>query len=260
VTYVVNHTPAVSAVAKTILEDQTLTFAAGDFTGAYTDSDGNPLSQIKIESVSANGTLKAGSVTLTAGSIVLAADLGTVTFTPSANYNGSTTFTWNAFDGAIYSTAASTVTVNITAVNDAPSFTKGANQSHTTNAGAISINGWATAISAGPSDESSQTLTFSVSNNNNSLFSVQPAISATTGTLTYTVAAATNGTATVSVTLSDNGGTANSGANVSSTETFTVSVSAVANNVPVAGDATVAVRFCNQCFYRRYYCCRSVKD
>ena len=44
-------------------------------------------------------------------------------------------------------------------------------------AGAQSISDWATGIEDG--DPEVQTLTFNVSNNNNALFSVQPAISAT---------------------------------------------------------------------------------
>ena len=42
-------------------------------------------------------------------------------------------------------------------------------------AGAQTVPGSATAISAGPSDEAAQTLTFTVSNDNNALFSAQPA-------------------------------------------------------------------------------------
>ena len=42
-------------------------------------------------------------------------------------------------------------------------------------AGAQTVTGWATAISAGPADEVGQTLTFNVtSNNNTALFAAQP--------------------------------------------------------------------------------------
>src|SRR5262249_57288208 len=103
-----------------------------------------------------------------------------------------------------------TFVINVTAVNDAPSFTKGANQAAFENSGAQSVSGWATAISAGPPDEAGQALTFNVSNDNNALFSSQPAIDAT-GKLTYTSAADVFGTATGTVQLPDNGGTANGG-------------------------------------------------
>ena len=76
------------------------------------------------------------------------------------------------------------------------------------------MSGWATAISAGPANESGQTVNFIVSNNNNALFSAQPAVSLT-GTLTYTPAANANGSATVSVQVHDNGGTANGGVDTS---------------------------------------------
>ena len=97
---------------------------------------------------------------------------------------GSDTFTTQTF----------TITVN--AVNDAPSFVKGADQTVNEDATAQTVNGWATAISKGAANESTQVLTFGVTNNNNTLFSVQPALDAT-GNLTYTSAANANGLATV---------------------------------------------------------------
>ena len=121
-------------------------------------------------------------------------------------------------------------------MNDAPSFTKDANQAVLEDAGAQGVAGWATAISAGPADESAQTLTFNVTNNNNDLFSSQPAI-ASNGTLSYTTAADANGSAIVSVTLSDDGGTANGGVNTSAAQTFTITVTPV-NDPPVI-DGTI---------------------
>jgi VCBS repeat-containing protein len=46
---------------------------------------------------------------------------GDFTFTPAANASGTTTFTYQAFDGELYSNTA-TVTINVAAVNDAPQF------------------------------------------------------------------------------------------------------------------------------------------
>src|SRR2546430_379044 len=86
-------------------------------------------------------------------------------------------------------------------VNDPPSFTKGADQTVLEDTGLHTVNGWATGISAGPS-EGSQTVHFNDSNNNNDLFSVHPPVSAA-GDLTYTLAANANGTALVTITLSD---------------------------------------------------------
>ena len=75
-----------------------------------------------------------------------------------------------------------------------------------------------------------QTVAFLVSNNNNSLFSVQPSISPD-GTLTYTPASNAHGSATVTVRLQDNGGTAGGGVDTSALQTFTITVLSV-NDAP----------------------------
>jgi len=162
---------------------------------------------------------------------------GTLTYTPAANANGLATVTVRArdsggvADGGVDTSAAQTFTITVTAVNDAPSFTRGADQSVSEDAGAQSVAGWATAISAGPADESAQSLTFSVTGNSNpSLFAVAPAVDAS-GRLTYTPADGANGTATITLVLADNGGTANGGVDASAAQAFTISVAAV-NDAP----------------------------
>jgi hypothetical protein len=97
-------------------------------------------------------------------------------------------------------------------------------------AGAQSIANVATSISAGPADESAQTVSFTVTNDNNALFSGQPAMDAS-GTLTFTSANDATGSATVSVVAVDNGGTANSGVDSSAAQTFTLTVTSV-NQTP----------------------------
>ncbi|MFZ1621920.1 tandem-95 repeat protein [Dokdonella sp.] len=163
---------------------------------------------------------------------------GNLSYTPAANANGSATITLSLADnggtanGGLDTSAAQTFVINVTSVNDAPVFTRGADQAVAEDAGAQTVNSWATAISAGPPDESTQTLTFNVGGNTNpALFSVAPAISAS-GILTYTPAADANGTATISLALADNGGTANGGIDTSPTQTFVITVTAV-NDLPV---------------------------
>ena len=87
---------------------------------------------------------------------------------------------------------------------------------------AQTIPGWATSISPGPADEASQTVTFSVTNDNPGLFAAQPAI-APNGTLTYTPTLLALGAATVTVRAID-GGTADGGSDTSSPQTFTISI------------------------------------
>ena len=150
-----------------------------------------------------------------------------VTYTPTSNFNGTDSFTFKVNDGtADSSTAIVTITVN--AVNDPPSFTSGGNISVNRNSGAYS-NAWATNLSAGPSNESGQTLSFTVTNNNNSLFSVQPTVNAS-GVLTFTpttnrpTTSASSETATVTISIQDDGGTANGGSNTSANQTFVITV------------------------------------
>ncbi|MCI0461722.1 MAG: hypothetical protein L0Z62_32625, partial [Gemmataceae bacterium] len=119
---------------------------------------------------------------------------------PSPNYFGPATFTFRAWDmtaesaGSVvdvsvngdttpYSSATDTAEISVTPVNDVPSFVKGPNQTVLEDAGPQSIFPWATSISAGPPNESSQQVDFLVSNNNNALFSAQPQV-APDGTLT----------------------------------------------------------------------------
>src|SRR5207245_1453870 len=102
----------------------------------------------------------------------------------AADANGSGIVTVQLHDdggtanGGVDTSAAQTFTITVTAVNDAPSFTKGADQTVLEDAGLQTVAGWATNLSAGPPNEAGQALNFIVSNNNNWLFAVQPAIAA----------------------------------------------------------------------------------
>jgi hypothetical protein len=174
----------------------------------------------------------------------IAAD-GTLSFTVAANANGSATVTVFAQDdggtanGGDDTSPSQTFTISVGAVNDEPSFTSGGDVTVLEDSGAYSA-AWATGISAGPSDESGQTVSFSATNDNNALFSTQPAIAAD-GTLTFTPAANAFGTATVTVTLSDNGGTANGGDDTSPAQTFTITVGEVNDEPSFTGSGNIAV-------------------
>ena len=162
---------------------------------------------------------------------------GTLTYTLAANANGVATITLVLQDsggtagGGVDTSAPQSFTITVTAVNDAPSFTVGPNQTVTENSGAHTVSPWATAISAGQAGEAGQTLTFNVTvNTNTALFSAGPAVSPT-GTLTFTLAPNQAGSATITLTLSDNGGTANGGVDTSAPQTFTITVTGV-NSAP----------------------------
>jgi hypothetical protein len=115
-------------------------------------------------------------------------------------------------------------------VNDAPSFTKGADQTINEDAG-FQFVAWATNISTGAANEF-QSLNFLITNNSNpTLFSSTPSIGSS-GFLSYSPASNASGSATITVVLKDNGGTANGGQDTSAEQTFTITVNAV-NDAPV---------------------------
>ncbi|MFN8531383.1 MAG: choice-of-anchor Q domain-containing protein [Anaerolineae bacterium] len=122
---------------------------------------------------------------------------GMLTFTPAANANGVATVTLHAHDSGGADSGDVSFTITVGAVNDPPSFTPGGNVTVNEDNGPYSAT-WATNISPGSAEESTQTVTFIVTNTNNALFSVQPAIDPL-GTLTFTPAANANGVATVTL-------------------------------------------------------------
>jgi len=126
---------------------------------------------------------------------------------------------------------SATINVTVLPVNDAPSFTRGADQTAGQGGGVRTVDGWGSAITTGPANEAGQTVSFIVSSNNRNLFSAQPAI-APNGTLTFTPAAVASGVATVTVTAVDNGGTDNGGFDSSASQTFTITISGTGNVPP----------------------------
>lgn len=161
---------------------------------------------------------------------------GRLTFTLAPNAHGSATISVMLEDsggtanGGVNTSAPRTFTLNVTSVNDVPSFNLAGDQNVNEDAPDQTVNNFATLISAGPANESGQTLTFQAGNNNPGLFSVAPAISSS-GVLTYTLAPNVSGSATVTVSLKDNGGTVNTGVDTSADQTFQINVNAV-NDAP----------------------------
>jgi methionine-rich copper-binding protein CopC len=152
---------------------------------------------------------------------------GNVTATLLTNDGGNTGTGGNKTD-------SDTFTITITAVNDVPSFTKGMDQTNDQQASntAYTVNPWATALSAGPSNESSQTLSFIITANDNSaLFSTAPSVSST-GVLTYSIAANQTGVANISLVIKDTGGTTNGGVDTSAAQSFKITVQDI-NDPPV---------------------------
>jgi Dockerin type I domain/Bacterial Ig domain len=141
---------------------------------------------------------------------------GTATITVTVKDDGGTA------DGGANSISR-TFTINVTPVNDAPSFALGLSLEANDESGPLTVPGWASGILAGPADEAGQTLSFSVIADKTGLFSVQPKLDAT-GQLTYTPALNASGTALVTVKLKDSGLTENGGVDESVAQTFSIHI------------------------------------
>ena len=94
-----NNTPIANAQSATTAED---TAKAITLTGS--DADGDPLTH-NVTTAPAHGALSGAAPNLT--------------YTPAANYNGADSFTFTVNDGKV-SSAAATVRIAVSAVNDAP--------------------------------------------------------------------------------------------------------------------------------------------
>lgn len=114
-------------------------------------------------------------------------------------------------------------TITILPVNDAPTL-NATNLTVNEDAGAQSVT-W----SVSPVESGQELVDIKTTNDNNALFSAQPALDEN-GVLTFTPAADAFGAATVSVRLTDNGGTANGGQDRAS-HSFTITVDPV-NDAP----------------------------
>lgn len=165
--------------------------------------------------------------------------LGTLTYTPAPDAFGSADITLVLHDdggtanGGADTSPAQVFTINVTSVNDAPAFSKGADPSVLPSAGAQSVPGFISAISPGPANESGQTVAISATGNSNpGIFSVAPTFtgSGASRTLNYTPASSTCGSSTITVQAQDSGDTSNGGVNTT-TQTFVITVRCV-NQAP----------------------------
>ncbi len=155
---------------------------------------------------------------------------GTLTFTVKENVSGTASISVNLQDdggtdnGGIDTAVTVAFVVTVLPVNDAPSFQKGNDIVIASAPTVQTFLNWATAITAGPADESDQALTFIIESiDNPALFEEVPHVTAD-GTLIFKPIADAVGVANISIRLKDNGGTENSGTDVSDIQTFSITL------------------------------------
>ena len=123
-----NSVPTAADSAVTTNEDTAYAFAASDF--GFSDEDsGDALESVKVASLPASdtGSLSLDGTAIAAGDLPQAVtssqlDNGALEYTPPADANGNAfaSFTFKVNDGTADSASAYAMTVNVAAVNDAP--------------------------------------------------------------------------------------------------------------------------------------------
>ena len=164
---------------------------------------------------------------------------GTLTFTPSVGAVGRAIVTIVLRDdggtenGGHDTSEPQTFAITIVSVsaNQPPTFTKGPDVTVAPNAGAQTIENWATDITPGPANEAAQTVGFIVTVDRPELFAVAPQITPN-GTLTFTPKDGVFGRAIMTVVLRDNGGTDNGGHDTSEPQTFAIIIASASANQP----------------------------
>jgi VCBS repeat-containing protein len=238
-----NDAPVAIADTLSTVEDTPITYTAAQLLANDTDAD-TLNSALSIASV-ASGT--GGTAVLNANS--------SVTFTPDGNFNGVANFTYAVTDGAAVSATTASVTVNVTANNDAPVNTVPGAQITNQNT-SKSITG----LSVSDVDAGAGVITTSlevshgtissvatggatVSGNGTGTVTISGTLSQVNATLaaaiTYSPASGYFGDDTFKMTTSDNG---NSGAGgpLTDTDTVLITVNPV-NHAPVAGNDLIVV-------------------
>jgi hypothetical protein len=160
----------------------------------------------------------------------------TLTYTPNANFNGSDSFTYvvNDTSGTTTATEAErtgTVVVTVNEVNDIPTTTADAVTTAEDTPVVVSVTG---NDSAGPTNESGQTLTVTSAR----MLTGNGSVAVANGVITYTPALNDNGQATFEYTVQDNGTTAGANDFLSATGVVTVTITEV-NDDPTGVNDTV---------------------
>lgn len=198
---VINAAPIAQDASISTLEDAP---AVVDLADLVTDEE-TPDGSLVFEIVEQPG----------AGAVVL--DGSIVTYTPDPDTNGVDSFGYRVVDRgdpadcatpgddcAAPLAATAVIDVTVDAVNDAPSFVAGVDVDAVADGVAVVLPGWATDISAGPANESTQSVEFVIETDDGALFADDgfPTI-AVDGTLTFTPIA--DGVATLRITAIDDG-------------------------------------------------------
>jgi VCBS repeat-containing protein len=181
-----NDGPTAADETYSTAEDTALAVAAPGVLGNDRDPDGDPLNALLVSGPS-HGTLALNAN-------------GSFSYTPADNFNGSDSFTYRASDGSLASNPA-TVTITVTAANDAPTVTVAAGGTCGRDDHSGTIN-----LTVGDVENAAATLTLSAASSNPVLVPTGNVLFAGSGAawkMTVSAVDGRSGTAILTVTVSD---------------------------------------------------------
>lgn len=103
--------PTITSYTVNAWEDATRTFTADNFISNYHDD--YVLVKVQILTLPENGTLELSGVPVIANQEIPIDKLDHLTFTPSTNWSGYTSFSWNGSNGIHYASTSANVEINV---------------------------------------------------------------------------------------------------------------------------------------------------
>ncbi len=251
-----NQVPVGTDKTLSVNEDAPLVLTLADF--GYVQGGTFAMTGIKIAGLTSQGTLKLDGNALLVDDFVSVAKInaGKLVFQGAQNGNGTAydSFKFKVMDNRPTNNedpTPNTITINVTAVNDAPvQTTAGAIATvNEDSASTAAVALWSTApvYAAGPGNEASQTLSYKINTIPSfiTLFKADGTTAVTTGTtltaaefagLKYKTVGNTNGTGTITFDVIDSGSGTAPNVNTLSSQSVSMTVTAV-NDVPVVSTA-----------------------
>ena len=105
ITVEADNPPVVYNSDLSTVANHTLALTAADFSGQFSDPNGNSLQSIQVTALPQQGTLALSGQAVSAGQVIAAGNLGNLTYHPAAGYTGSDSLQWNAYDGQFDATS-----------------------------------------------------------------------------------------------------------------------------------------------------------
>lgn len=216
---------------KTTLNFTTTNVAPVAVNDSKATNEDNAVSVRVIDNdTDADGTLNAASVTVVSnpsnGSTSVDTGSGVITYTPTADFNGSDSFTYTVEDNHSQVSNTATVTITVNAQNDAPVAVADLETTNEDTLVSIDVAANDTDIDTGDAVDTSTIVLVSQPSDGSAVVNA--------GKIDYTPDANFNGTDTFTYTIEDGNGS------TSNTATVTVNVTSV-NDLPVAANDTTTV-------------------